>query len=64
MDPMCTFTWATPSGRIVTYRYAFESLGPDLIPWPQNSWSLYYDPTNGTISDGDIVYVDGIAFGN
>lgn len=62
MDAVCTFVWQARSGAIVAYRYAFESIGPDLIPWPQNSWALYYDPTNGTISDGDIVYLDTAGF--
>jgi prepilin-type N-terminal cleavage/methylation domain-containing protein len=48
-------------------RYMLSSCGPDLIPWPTRPdgtiggyEGLYYDPTNGTISGGDIMVADTI----
>ncbi len=47
------------------FNWMISSAGPDHVPWPQNSVGhyynydeLYYDPTNGTISVGDICYID------
>jgi len=61
MDSICTFTWLHPDGGVISYRYIFESIGPDLSPWT-GFGSPYYDPTNGTISAGDIIYIDNGGF--
>ena len=44
------------------YHYALESAGPDLLWWQntgQNAESWFYDPTNGTVSYGQILYFQG-----
>lgn len=42
-----------------TFRFVLESAGPDLKWWGPTWESFFYDPTNGTISDGQILYFDG-----
>lgn len=41
------------------YRYAFTSAGPNwILECDDRKWNMYpliYDPTNGTVSDGDIL---------
>ncbi len=39
-----------------------QSVGPDLTPWlgPNARDDPFYDPTNGTLSTGDLWYVDTI----
>lgn len=46
-----------------SYEWSIQSAGPDLRPWPEGdlnrrAWAPYYDPTNGTVSFGDIWYFD------
>ncbi len=41
------------------HRFVFESSGPDLLWWQnvgQNRDSFFYDPTNGTVSFGQVLY--------
>ncbi len=50
-----------------TYEWSMQSAGPDLRPWPEgdtnrNAWAPYYDPSNGTVSTGDIWYFDTEGF--
>ena len=57
---------------LTTCNWSMATVGPDLAPWPQNHpgpqtysgsgniyTSLIYDPTNGTVSVGDIMYFAG-----
>jgi hypothetical protein len=47
----------------VTFRYYMISAGPDRNFWdvdPRKEW--VYDPTNGTVSPGDIWYFDHYGF--
>lgn len=51
-----------PDNNIEHYNigYWLESPGPNALLfswWPRVDFSLIYDPTNGTISDGDIWYM-------
>ena len=41
--------------------YLFMSPGPNLLLTSQDGWGLY-DPTNGTISNGDIWYIGKYSF--
>jgi len=48
------------------WTWFMESAGPDLVWWqssrpnPSEDWqTFFYDPTNGTISQGQIVYYEG-----
>ena len=46
------------------WRWLMESCGPDLIWWDNwdkpNGWeTFYYDPSNGTISSGQLAYFEG-----
>ncbi len=43
------------------YRWSLFSPGPDRVWWPTNK-GVIYDPTNGTISGGDIWYFDYVGF--
>ncbi len=63
--PNVSFVWYNDdltNARAHTYRYMLQSVGPDFIPWPQNSWTPYYNPTNGTVSIGDIFYIDSLGY--
>jgi len=53
------------------YRWNMQSFGPDLLYWndaPGPSGDvlnkIFYDPTNGTISAGDIWYFDAWGYGS
>ena len=59
--------WPPPGNNGTEWKYfgfMLSSCGPDLIPWPQDQpsndyWTgTDYDPTNGTVSFGDIYYID------
>ena len=40
--------------------YLLHSPGPNIIFWPHDrDPAIFYDPTNGTVSDGDMWYVGG-----
>jgi prepilin-type N-terminal cleavage/methylation domain-containing protein len=61
------WTWAVQGGRIIYYNWFIASTGPDLTPWGFDSAgklpaAAYYDPTNGTVSWGDITYVDTVGW--
>ena len=43
------------------YRWSMFSPGPDKVWWPDN-YGVIYDPTNGTVSGGDIWYFDYVGF--
>ncbi len=57
-----------PFGENTFHHWLFASVGPDLLEWvetgiPWNPWDVLYDPTNGTVSAGDIYYADTFQFG-
>jgi len=66
------YTVASPTGEqpigptdsfpgVTRYEWLLESSGPDLKFWPETvepSPPAFYDPTNGTVSHGDIWYFD------
>ena len=62
-DPFgSNFIWPSDDGRgIIYYRYMLQSSGPDLKFW-NGQPPLYYDPTNGTVSPGDIFYIDTLGY--
>ena len=44
-------------------KYSIASIGPDLRWWGvNNAFGIVYDPTNGTRSEGEIIYI-GPGFG-
>ena len=43
------------------FYWEMECFGPDMLNWMQND-GVIYDPTNGTISAGDIWYFDTVGF--
>jgi prepilin-type N-terminal cleavage/methylation domain-containing protein len=62
-DPFfSSFVWPSDDGGgIIYYRYILQSSGPDLEFWSGGPTN-YYDPTNGTVSPGDIFYIDTLGF--
>ncbi len=57
-----------PFGRSTFHHWLLASVGPDLLEWvetgiPWDPWNVFYDPTNGTLSAGDILYADTFQFG-
>jgi len=53
-----SFVWQSDDLRSkIYYRYLLQSAGPDLLFWNSGP-ERYYDPTNGTVSSGDIFYVE------
>ena len=63
-DPFfSSFVWHHDNERTrFFYRYLLQSSGPDLLFWNSTPGRRYYDPTNGTISEGDIFYVENLGF--
>lgn len=58
-------TWSRISPLPDTTAWAIKSVGPDLEATVLGNNAQLYDPTNGTVSRGDIYYVGpGIGFGN
>ena len=58
-EAMNILSSASTQGSISAW--VFESCGPDLLWWcdgPRDWNKFYYDPTNGTVSAGDIVMTD------
>ncbi len=62
-DPFfSSFVWHHDNERTqFFYRYLLQSSGPDLLFW-NGPRPRYYDPTNGTISPGDIFYVESLGY--
>jgi len=46
------------------YAWSLQTCGPDMSYWPTwtQGYEPYYDPTNGTVSNGDIWYFDTVGF--
>ena len=58
--------WPGLHGKIILYQYVYESAGPKQIWWSdvKDGWhQALYDPTNGTVSAGNIMYFDAWGFG-
>jgi len=53
--------WGIPPYRGREFNWSLQSYGPDLERW-HAKWYAVYDPTNGTISYGDIFYLDTVGF--
>ena len=54
-----SFVWPNDSRNgVIHYTYVLQSCGPDLSFWDGSNQDIYYDPTNGTVSGGDIYYID------
>ena len=58
--PCLNQPWETWVGR--PFNYALFSCGPDLYWDTWNQDGIVYDPTNGTVSSGDVVYYDRVGF--
>src|SRR5688572_10290030 len=59
-DPFqSSFVWPSDDGRgQIKYIYILQSCGPDLLFWDGSNQYMYYDPTNGSTSKGEIMYID------
>ncbi len=56
--------WGDRQGGILLYRYVYESTGPKSVWWNEvDGHEQFYDPTNGTVSPGQIKYYDAWGFG-
>ncbi len=53
--------WGAPPYRGKAFNWAQQSYGPDTQRWHAESYAIY-NPTNGTISYGDIFYLDTVGF--
>ena len=68
--PNVNFIWmpdGAPEGHYsmsCTYTYMLQSAGPDLRYWSPGQYPdyRYYDPTNGTASQGDVFYIDTMGY--
>ena len=50
-------------GILTNLRYIMRSPGPNqYIWWSQNEPEILYDPTNGTVSDGGVMYFNSSGF--
>jgi len=49
-------SWTKITGSPTTVQWAMRSAGPDLWPTYLSESGVPYDPTNGTVSDGDIFW--------
>ena len=57
-----------PFGEGTYHHWLLESAGPNLVWWSErgitgnftgwNPWDVFYDPSNGTISDGNLYWAD------
>ena len=63
VDPFfSSFVWSSDDYRSqIYYRYLLQSTGPDLVFW-NGERTRYYDPTNGTVSPGDIFYIENLGY--